>query len=209
MTRVQALQTRYAFTPPAAYAQLEQQGRFEGENIVRGALITSVYLWLQDVKMWWTAETILNFTPPSHHKDGFIPFASNPAGDFWCWSPERATEQGVPVIFCPHDEMIAQVNAPHFTGWLYRRILEYAGGQMNKTGEAEARAWLVRWHTDLSPFLPPVWNETMLRLSQSPLLNWDEAGFAQHGFITPADAQAQIARDLAFAGLNQEFAWMN
>jgi hypothetical protein len=168
-----------------------------------------VYLWLPDVR-WWTVEQMVGYEAADYHLPGFVPFASGDAGDFWCWWPERATEQGIPVVFCPHDYMMANIVAPAFRGWLYRRVLAYANGHLYPEEEGEARAWLGRWLRDLGPLWPAGWRETVERVAVAPYQTWDEPGYSyqQSGFLGTAEYKGIVERDLGCPGLDERFAWM-
>ncbi len=206
MTR-QAIETRYNFTLPEMYCQLEQSGRFSPANFNPAQPVQSLYLWLAEVE-WWSLAEIANYQPPGHHKPGFVPFASDGAGDFWCWWPLRASGLGTPIALCPHDYKVARLDAPHFTGWLYRRILDYARGHIDTAEEAEARDWFKRWRTDLGAFFLPQWNETLGHLATAPLKTRPELSYTQQGFLNPEEYQAIIKRDLWFEGLDEKFEWM-
>jgi hypothetical protein len=168
-----------------------------------------VYLWLPDVR-WWTVEQMVGYEAADYHLPGFVPFASGDAGDFWCWWPERATEQGIPVVFCPHDYMMANIVAPAFREWLYRRVLAYANGHLYPEEEGEARAWLGRWLRDLGPLWPAGWRETVERVAVAPYQTWDEPGYSyqQSGFLGTAEYKGIVERDLGCPGLDERFAWM-
>src|SRR6266498_4983135 len=130
----QALEARYGFAIPTTYRQLEQRGCFDAQKFDRERPITSIYLWLHDTE-WWSIEEMLSYQPPEYYKPGFAPFAGTGTGDFWCWWPERASETGIPITLCPHDLNQAHIDAPNFAGWVYRRVLDYAHGDIKPASE--------------------------------------------------------------------------
>jgi hypothetical protein len=204
----EAIAQRYGFTPPEGYRMLEQQGRFDIRRLNRADLRAGEYLWLFDAE-WWSLEQIAGFTFPEYCLPGFVPFASTDAGDFWCWSPERAGEQGTPVVFCPHDLNMAQVDAPDFAGWCYRRALAYANGYLEQSEEGEARAWLTHWGARLGDLLRPAWRATIAEVAARPFTTWPErTGETGQGFLPTAEYAAIVTRDLVCPGLDVRFRWM-
>jgi hypothetical protein len=200
---------RFGFAIPELYREMAGRGWFDWGRLNREDVIGSVYLWLPDVR-WWTVEQMVAYQHPEYHLPGFVPFAGGDAGDFWCWWPERATEQGIPVVMCPHDYMMANIVAPDFRGWLYRRILAYSNGHLYPEEEAEARAWLGRWIRDLGPLFLAGWQETLERVAAAPYQTWPQPGYSyeQSGFLPTVEYKAIVERDLACPGLDERFVWM-
>ncbi|MFL5807305.1 MAG: SMI1/KNR4 family protein [Roseiflexaceae bacterium] len=203
----QEIEQRYQFVIPPLYRSLQHQGWLDPANLAGQALLDSHYLWLFDVE-WWSLDQIRDYAYPSYYQPGFVPFASTDTGDFWCWWPERATDAGAPVVLCPHDSIFAHIDAPHFEGWIYRRVLTYAA--FLPAAEQEGRAWLTRWAQVLGTMLPAAWRATILNLAHTPLKTWEDAITHEPGtsLLTPDEYAALVQRDIDCSGRDAEFRWM-
>lgn len=135
---------------------------------------------------------------------GFIPFALNGRGDAWCFCPARedAGTDGSPVALCCHDFPFAQLYAPSFSGWIYRRILDVCRGDY---GLEEVRLNL--WIDLLCPMLPVSWVRTLEALKQRPAVTTLEKGRLRQALISESEYDALVARHLNMSALDQIFEW--
>lgn len=193
------IEERYGFRIPDEYRALQERGLVAGPD-------PASELWLLEVE-WMPLEEIRDYQFQDYQKPGFVPFGFTGRGDLWCWWPEGADPQGTPVVLCPHDDMMAHVEAPHLMGFLYRRVLDYVSGGFDPEDEAEAREHVRDWHRLIGSEVPAAWAETVAALSGRPLVSWQEAHFTASGFVAPEEYQQLLQRDLSFPRLDQEFPW--
>lgn len=134
---------------------------------------------------------------------GFIPFALNGRGDAWCFCPPSNNENHPsPVALCCHDFPIAQLYAPSFSGWIFRRILEICLGDY---GLEELRLEL--WTSVLGPLMPRPWVQTLNALKLRPPVPTLEKGRLRLSVISDSEYQALVERHLHMSGLDQIFEW--
>lgn len=92
----------------------------------RGVLNVRDGVRLSDVR-WMTLEHMANYDRPSFLSDRLVPFALTAAGARFGWWKSSGDAGYDYVVFSPHDCEEASVYAPHFTGFLYRIILDDLG----------------------------------------------------------------------------------
>jgi hypothetical protein len=125
---------------------------------------------------WVPPAEVGHWVPPGYWKDRvFVSFASNSYGDYWCWDPESSDSRGMPVIFCPHDYIEAEIFAPNFEAFLFRSILESwigitedAFGRFDG-GKSDYREFIKANVSALEPYLNPQWAENLKRISEREL----------------------------------------
>lgn len=125
---------------------------------------------------WEPPAEVGRWEPPEYWQDRvFVSFATNSYGDYWCWAPGSADSHGMPVIFCPHDELEAEIFAPNFEAFLYRSLLESwmgipgdALGQFDG-GKSDYEEFIRANVRTLEPYLNSGWVETLRRISEREL----------------------------------------
>ena len=200
---ISAIQDKYSFTLPDVYRILVERGHTNHAN-------EDMYLWLPETR-WLSLERILEHEPADYHQDDFVPFAKNPAGDYWMWRPDATRDGRVPVVFCPHDDELGEFDSPDITGFLYRRVLLYALSEYEDAGDAEARAQMREFASVLQSILPPAWIERIVDIAGRPAVAYNQKTiFAEEviGLLTEDQLDAIVEEDLKFADLGVEFKWM-
>jgi hypothetical protein len=189
-----AIAKRYGFRIPTEYQRLESGGLFaiSASGHASAFYQPGSYLWLNDME-WYSPEAILNFQFQPWHLPGFVPFAFTGGGDYWCWHPARAGDQGFHVMCCFLDDRMATVYAPNFHTALYRQILQFCA-ESSECEDIDAAKFLRRWATDLAGIFPNAWRARLLQLADDPLR-------AQR-------APAIERTDIAFTPVDTEIPWM-
>ena len=121
---------------------------------------------------------------------------------FWCPDENHPS----PIVLCPHDWHMATVYAPHFEGFLYRQIIDFATDGIEVEDDEEGRQWIHNWQFVFHDFLPSEWIDTLQDIATRPLIK-PEPDSHYTGLITEAENHEIVQRDLAFARLNEEFVW--
>jgi hypothetical protein len=196
----EAIERRWQFTLPEDYVRLYGRGVFEERErfVVNGPLRFT----FTDLS-WLTLDQIAAFEPFEYQVPGLVPFARSGRRDLWCWYPTLRHAAGAPVVFCPVDCDTAEVYAPDFTHFLYRRVLEEFGGTWldDQFGREELRALWTRYVDALSAVVDPSRLGPLRAFLDRPfttndgavaLASWDEI-------------DEVIARYLAFPLLRHEF----
>lgn len=195
LKKLQAIKQHYGFALPAEYRAMREAG-----------WCASVP-WLDErldfflgETMWFKLQEILDFR--LNYPDllpGLVPFATETHGEIWCWHTRHSGPFGTPVLECEHDSPEAEFYAPNLTGWLYRRLLDYAWYMAweSEDTHAEMREHLKFWQDRLSPWFPPEWNRTLelIRQSSQPL--------------SDDERDAIVSRDLTFPLLGQKIDWVS
>lgn len=165
----EAIAKRYGFTIPDEYRRLESRGLFTISAPAHASAFypPGSYLWLNDME-WYSPEDILNFEFQPWHLPGFVPFAFTGGGDYWCWHPARAGDQGFHVMCCFHDYEMATVYAPNFQTALYLQILQFCA-ESSERQSIDASKFLCRWAIDLAEIFPAAWSARLLQLADDPL----------------------------------------
>lgn len=197
MDQYEQIEQKYSLVLPEAYRSMCAAGWCDVKS--------DNYFWLPDAE-WMSLTEILNHEPEEYHKPEYVPFAVTAGGDYWCWWP--SAHPGT-IVFCPHDCYDGEYFSPSFTGFIYRKLLEYALSVRSEE-EQEVRQNLRDSAARLSTYLPANWRDTLETLASAPLVrlfapNGREAGL---GLLSYEQYQAIVQRDLAFPLLDQEFQWM-
>ena len=187
------VESRLGFALPELYLRMERDGVLHHgkdledwlENWHRGHWQSRVRLvkppalgctWGERSVYWEPPAEVAQWEPPEYWEDRiFASFASNSYGDYWCWDPELTDSHGMPVIFCPHDDLEAQIFAPSFEAFLFRSILESwigipedALGQFD-SGKSDYKKFIKANVCTLEPYLNPQWVETLKSISEREL----------------------------------------
>jgi hypothetical protein len=155
---------------------------------------------------WDPPAEVARWVPPDYWKDSIVAsFASNGYGDYWCWYPEFADSQGIPVIYCPHDYIEAEIFAPNFEAFLYRAILESwigitedALGQFDG-GKADYKRFIKANVCTLEPYLNPLWVETLKRISERELTEHEYKYESLYSLLERDEADA-LLKESVFTG---------
>jgi len=110
-----SIERRYGFALPALYQRLRAAGCFDPHH--------PQHLQFADL-IWLEAAEIRDWQFDKRQIAGLVPLAQTERGDLWCWYPAMAHDGEVPVVFCPDEDEVAVVLAPHFQGFVYRALLE-------------------------------------------------------------------------------------
>jgi hypothetical protein len=200
-----AIQAKHGFSIPAEYRRMEAAGFFQLRHPGQfyEPANEPTYLWIPEAE-WLTPPEILSYKPYPEALPGFIPFVRTGAGDHWCWWPAADPEA---VVECPHDSALGHFDAPNFVSSLYRRCLEFATNGIDPDEEDWVRRNFAHWAGQLVGYFPPNWLAVLRALSTAPLVVSHIGKLSIWSLLTPEQSEAQIARELRFARLNEEFPW--
>ena len=201
MDDLERVEQKHGLRLPEAYRSMQAAGWLDVE-----ASENPDYFWLSEAE-WMPLDEIADYQPEEYHKPGFVPFASEGDGSHWCWWPSVHPGK---VVLCPRDCEEGEFYAPSFTGFLYRRLLDYARCVSDKE-EHEIRQYLRASATRLSRHLPTLWKDTLNDLASAQWVqqfspNGREVGL---GLLTQERYQEIVQRDLTFPLLDQVFEWMH
>ena len=217
------VESRLGFTLPELYLRMERDGVLHHgkdrkdwlKNAHRGQWETRFRLVkppalscaLGGRSVYWDPPAeVARWVPPDYWKDSIVAsFASNGYGDYWCWYPEFADSQGIPVIYCPHDYIEAEIFAPNFEAFLFRAILESwigitedALGQFDG-GKSDYRKFIKANVCTLEPYLNPHWVETLKRISERELTEHEYKYESLYSLLERDEADA-LLKDSVFTG---------
>ena len=207
MDHYEQFESKFEFPLPESYRKLHARGCFDPRAFKPDNPLNSTYLWIPVVE-WWSFESILSYQVPKYHLPGFIPFANSEAGDLWCWVPAHSNGKQVPIAFCPNDYRLASLDAPDFSGWLFRRTFTYSLAPIEPDEVENRRLWFERWVADLSTLLKPRWRIKLQEVSSLPLKSCQEAEKEIHFLVSSEEYLETIRREIRFPGLDQEIPWM-
>jgi hypothetical protein len=193
---LEAIRTRYGQLPPEPWLQCWTAGLFDPQH--------DHHVQLSDL-IWASPEAIATHVFPKDQVSGLIPFAHTAADDWWCWYIDWTHEEGLPVVFCPHEDEVAFAYAPHFEGFLYRAALEeYACTCLTERhSPGTSLAILGDYAARLVPFLRRDWSETLSEVAARPLIELEHGYW---GTCTEADADEIWQPDFAqWADCDREF----
>jgi hypothetical protein len=172
------------------------------------------YLWVHEAE-WIPPDQI-----PQHDLwrtniiPGLIPFAFSGAGDNWCWNAQvKNADAEYDVLFCWHDEELADRFAPTFPAWFYRNCLDYASGAIDKDDDEiqNARKKLRLWSVRLSEIHPGTWADHLSSLAGAQPLEYKHpklrASVTMFGFITAMEVDEIVADQFGPGYLGQKVAW--
>jgi len=196
MNDFEKIEQKYDLVLPEAYRSMQARGWLDVKS--------DDYFWLLEAE-WMPLRDILEHEPEEYQKPGFVPFAFEADGSHWSWWPAAHPET---VVLCPRDYYDGEFYAPSFVGFVYRRLLDYAGS-VRLEEEQEVRQYLRDWSLRLSEYLPASWINTLKTLASAELIRWSYKGKASGwGLMTYEQKRAITQRDLAFPLLDEEFQWM-
>ena len=193
----QQVEQKYGLVLPEAYRSMQAAGWLDVNSP------DPLYLWLLGAK-WLPLAEVLEHEPEDYQKPGFVPFAAEADGSHWCWWPE--VHPGM-VVMCPRDCYDGEFYAASFLGFVYRRLLDYAGCVLSQEDQ-EARHYLHQSTARLADYFPDAWIETLNTLASAEPVQWRYGKITGRGFLTYEQKQEIIRRDLSFPLLDQEFQWM-
>ena len=187
------VELRRGFALPELYLRMEREGvihhgkdredwlknwhRGHWEPRVRLIKPPALSCTLGERSVYWDPPAeVGQWHPPEYWKDRvFVSFASSSYGDYWCWDPDLADSHGLPVIFCPHDYMEAEIFAPNFEAFLFRSVLESWIGitehelEQFDGGKSDYEKFIKANVCTLEPYLNPQWVETLQSISEREL----------------------------------------
>jgi len=200
------IEARMGFPIPDLYLRMERDGVLHhGKDRVRLIEPPALSCTSGERSVYWLPPSeVAHWDPPEYWKEGnFVTFAGNGYGDYWCWYPELADSHGLPVVFCPHDYIEAEIFAPNFEAFLFRSVLESWIGIPESAlghfdgGKSDYKKFVEANIRTLEPYLNPQWVEALNRISERELtehkykleslyslLEKDEANALLKNFVT-------------------------
>lgn len=212
---VEAIETRWNLVLPASYTALLRAGAFSSpiatrdpvgvasEDLLRDEYLHGpVRLLFTDLE-WLQPDEIEQFEPSEFEIAGLIPFAESARRDLWCWYPAWQSGADVPIVYCSGDSDVADVYAPNFDGFLFRKLLdEFAGTWLDKDfSEAEIRALWARCLEALRPWLSAERHAILGEMLGRPWVRRD----GTLALVSPEEADSIAERELQFERFGQEF----
>ena len=189
MDKVQdELQRKYGQTLPDSWFDLANAQCFD--------IYAENHLQLSDIQ-WMKPEQILNWVYPADTIKEIMPFAHTGHDDTWCFARMLPEVDGQnPVVFCPLEDEVAFAYAPHFTGFIFRYVLEeYACTCLTESySPGRSLAILGDYARHVSPFMPNVWAAILNDVSNRPLMELEHGFF---GTIHSEEAQQIIETEFA------------
>lgn len=193
MKHYEAIERRFGFSPPVEYRAACDAAWLD--------LQSPDYLWTPEAE-WLTPQQLLEFEWEEHQGSGFVPFAFTGGGDHWCWWPDQDRQA---VVFCPHDCTSGEFDSPSFSGFLFRRILDFA--QCFEEAEApRVRSYLRTCLERQPPLFTAACEPVIVELSSARLIPHAEPGWA--GLLAEEEVDRLAEVLLAFPRLGVEFEWM-
>lgn len=150
----------HGMTVPATYRRLWFDGllswpRSTAESWAELVLSGSL-LWFTDFEPL-EVEAIADWDYGYLRLPTFVPFAKNGRADVWAWYTPWCSENEPVVVFGPREEDEAEVFAPDFAGFLFRRALEeFSGSWLGEEfgGREGIAAYFRQLPETLRPYLP-------------------------------------------------------
>jgi hypothetical protein len=211
MDAIAKLEAHYRLKLPAGYRDWTHKGYTDVRNLDDGP---DGYLWVNEAE-WIPPDEIpacdlwrTNIIP------GLIPFAFSGAGDHWCWNTRVNNGQGeYEVLYCWHDEDLADAYAPTFPAWFYRNCLTYAANLDSDDSDEihEARGNLRLWSRKFSEIHYGDWIDHLASLSEVPPFEYHDPklrkGVDSLGFITSMEVDQIVANQFGQRYLAQKVSW--
>jgi hypothetical protein len=201
------LEAHYGVPFPAGYRDWSLK-KFTAPDNMDG------YLWVHEAEWIPPDEIPQRDLWRSNIVPGLIPFAFSGAGDHWCWNTQVKTgEAEYEVLYCWHDEELADAFAPTFPAWFYRTCLVYASGSIdnNEDGVQEGRDYLRLWSARLSEIHPGPWAEHLLALAETQPREYKHpklrASVTMFGFITAMEVDEIVADQFGQRYLEEKVEW--
>lgn len=170
----------HGMTVPATYRRLWFDGllswdRDMSESEWQKHLLSGSLLWFTDCE-FLEPEEIADWDY-GHRVKTFVPFAENGRADVWAWFKPWAKGDERAIVFGPAEEDEAEVYAPDFAGFLFRRTLEEFTGTWlgEELGGAEgAAAYFRQLPETLRPYLPARLTITLERVAKGEVSEPEE-----------------------------------
>ena len=208
-----------------AYAAIEKKTGFSMPELYRRMVADGVTTFPQDFRTaglenpsallmasihveWMTPSDIAEHEPEDYWDKAvaLVPFAQNGGGDLWCFHPGAKAGDDVPVALVPHDEMVAEIFAPNFEGFLFRQLLgafsEIDPSHHSYTPEETKQCAAAEIKT-LTPYVRKEWIDVLKEVASRPLQIKDKSGY--HSFISFKDAKALAAKTFGYDKLDKSF----
>lgn len=192
-----SIRDRYGFELPELYRSILANGHFSTSP-------WDNYWELQDCE-WLPLDAIaayefLDFQITS--EGGFVPFAVSTRQDEFCWRLDWAAGAEPPVVFCERGES-GFGYAPHFQGFLYRKVLEeFSGfGPENERGVVRLRHAV----NQVTPYLPQAWAARLQDLARQDFDRWQKGRLGELFLLPKDELAALVSAELAFPHLNENF----
>jgi hypothetical protein len=203
---ISKLQAHYGVILPAGYC------RWWASKYFDHAGNPDTYLWAHEAE-WIPPEKIPDRDLWRTVIAGLVPFAFTGAGDHWCWNTQARTgATEYEVLFCYHDEELADAYAPSFPAWFYRNCLEYASSvQDEPEAILEARAHLRVWAERLSEIHSGGWSAHLSTLASAAPFEYHppklRPGINVFGFISTADVSEIVRAQFGPRYLTDKVKW--
>lgn len=208
MNPIEKLESRYGIPFPPGYRE------WSLKNYTDYREDSEVYLWVNEAE----------WIPPDEIPErdlwrpkiipGLIPFAFSGAGDNWCWNTQVSNgDAEYEVLYCWHDEDLADAFAPTFPAWFYRNCLDYASGSFDEDddGIQEARDNLRLWSTRLSEIHNGNWSEHLASLADAQPFQYKHpklrASVTLFGFITAMEVDEIVAGQFGQQYIGRKVEW--
>lgn len=170
------------------------------------------YLWVFDAR-WLPPEEI----PTRNLKrklliEGLIPFARSGAGDHWVWNTTRRHgDDEYEVLFCWHDDDLADAYAPTFPAWSYRNCLQFAAGGFNRNedGIREAQQHFAQCSELLGELGHENWSAHLGKLASSKPFEFQnpKLRIRSFGFITDMDIESIVQAEFGDRYVGTKVDW--
>jgi len=145
---------------------------------------------------------------------GLIPFAFSGAGDNWCWNTQvRNDDSEYDILYCWHDEELADLYAPTFPAWFYRTCLDYASNAIDDDPDEieEGRENLRLWSERLSEIHPGSWSNHLSLLADTKPTEYNHpnpsTSATVFGFISPTDVHEIVANQFGERFIGKKVEW--
>lgn len=203
MYSIKDLEKRLGLTLPIAYKTIVNNGWTDnkGHN----------FLWLSEAE--WVQPPEIETTEMHYSENilpGLVPFAFTGGGDHWCWWKGHTSSQNEPkILCCSHDSDMADIDAPCFASWFYRRCLIYANFVNPKDVDTVTQN-LRKWGTVLEQLAPSKMSADIIEVSkkQPRQYHWGPHKMKAFGFITNDEYDERLAEYLGTEYINNEVRWV-
>lgn len=205
-----AVLIQYGFELPTDYRYLDECGFLTFSKSATAAASTKPacsYLWIPEME-WLAPSAIAAHRFPDYCLPGFVPFAFNGAGDYWCWQTSFGGVQPSRVVFCPHDYQYAMVVGDSLAMAVFRQILEYLCYDVGEDTLERTHQHLTRWTTDLAPIFLPEWIKSLKPLLDRPLQEYVDDDESCIGLLTPTEKDIIEKSLISPSEFIDEFQWM-
>lgn len=172
------------------------------------------YLWVCEAEWIPPADIPKRDLRRSNIIPGLIPFAFSGAGDNWCWNTQAKNgDAEYDILFCWHDEELADLYAPTFPAWFYRNCLTYASDSIDPDEGSidEGRDYLRLWSSKLAEIHPGRWADHLATLAEATPLEYNSPKLlptiTSFGFIADTDIDKIVAEEFGAKYVEQKVAW--